>query len=212
MAEMFAMRWPRVLAGYALVERPPQEGKTILSSDPGGIFIVARGEATEEYDPFRIDGIYRRLAEVDTSDTALAFSNAFGLFSTSAYGRDEYRVDDILDHAAGLRAAIDAAERGNWQPIVDGINHKNIGRCTLTLHHTEGAPRPDLSLQPSSLIAAIQIQFALDCAVGAQLKKCLWCSNWFKYGPGTGHRQTAVYCSPKCQKAHAYAKTKAGGA
>lgn len=40
--------------------------------------------------------------------------------------------------------------------------------------------------------------------IGVKLCKRPDCGEWFAYGPGTKHRETAVYCSPKCQKAHAY--------
>lgn len=40
--------------------------------------------------------------------------------------------------------------------------------------------------------------------VGLRLCKRPGCGEWFWYGGGTGRRKTAIFCTPKCQKAYYY--------
>ena len=43
---------------------------------------------------------------------------------------------------------------------------------------------------------------------GDRSKRCSRCHKSFRYGHGTGKRETAMFCTPKCQKAQAYAEEK----
>jgi hypothetical protein len=71
---------------------------------------------------------------------------------------------------------------------------------------------PQLFFQPRTLRDAVYLQFFEDLTTRANLRKCKrpGCGEWFKYGPGTLHRNTAQYCSPKCQNADKYQKRKEG--
>ncbi len=69
--------------------------------------------------------------------------------------------------------------------------------------------RPQLVMRPRSLVAAMWLQYGHWVSLpNVELRRCAYCPNWFAYGPGTRRRKTAIYCSPKCQKAHQYAKMK----
>jgi len=87
-------------------------------------------------------------------------------------------------------------------------------RCLTSVsaifHHSPGQPQPRLFFQPRDLLGAAYLQLMQDAAQGAILRLCArpGCGEWFYYGPGTKHRETALYHSPRCQKAHAYLKTK----
>jgi hypothetical protein len=182
--------WPRDCEGYRI----------------GGRWrtVVGLSDRTRAYDALAIDGLYRRLADMLATDAGvLAFARTYGLLTD---GLDT--VDDFLNARKVVRWLIARREKGDWPEIVRWF-HKNHKAIRLTAAPDYHAP-PELFFKPMALIDAIYLQFFMDISSGAQLRLCKrpGCGNWFKYGPGTGHRETAEYCSPKCQKAHAYSKTK----
>ncbi len=88
-----------------------------------------------------------------------------------------------------------------------------IGRLGVIFDWREGMERPDLYYRPGSLLSAIYLQALQDASGGAELQKCdrPGCPKYFQVGPGTGRprlNRGVAYCTPKCQKAHAYMKRK----
>jgi hypothetical protein len=72
------------------------------------------------------------------------------------------------------------------------------------VHDNEGCPR--FRFQPTSLANAVWCQLGIDIEAGVRLKRCPRCLSVFGIGSGTYHRTTAVFCSPRCQNATAYAR------
>ena len=66
--------------------------------------------------------------------------------------------------------------------------------------------RPQLEFQPRHLFGFIVAQLIQDWSGGKTYKFCKnpGCDEYFYYGPKTDHRNTAEYCSKKCNLAHAY--------
>lgn len=202
--------WERDAAGYEIVDRPAIKGETLLGSFPGGTYVKRRGGVMEPYEPLKTHGLYRRLADTDkTPEGALSFIKEFG--NPNMMDADEYDVERLYPFIENMKEGISLTHKGEWGVLADAFNSAAIrrhgfGHMTIGFDFQTGDKRPTITLRPRSLISAIWLQFALDCSGGAKLRKCRWCPEFFKYGPGTGHRNTAVYCSPKCQKAHAYAR------
>ena len=197
---LFQLDWPRCSAGYEIEKRPP--GKRIL--DGAGTYIVPRfgSKSVDYYDPFKITGLYRRLADTKTSaQGALDFTNKYGY------------LGDLLDSVIlfkaavrNMRALISAAERGQWKPLEDYFAENKVGQSSISLRSpSEPGGRPHHLLRPTTLMSALVHQLILDWSSYADdLRKCAWCPEYFRFGPGTGRRKTAIYCSPKCQNAHTY--------
>ena len=62
-------------------------------------------------------------------------------------------------------------------------------------------PRPQMKIKPLSLMAALWKQVAEEISTGTNFKKCKFCPMWFSYGPGTGRKNTKVFCSDRCRVA-----------
>ena len=211
--------------GYRLEERKPRPrprrgplertGARILNLDGGGVYVVRNSKRLKRTQPLKCEGLYRQLAACWISDDVLAFVENHGLLTRGK----EQRVDEILSDAENLRNWIRAISARNWPGLTNALEaagqdsafgHGGIGKLGVVFHYQEGMDRPELRFRPGSLLSAIYVQVLMDATGGATLRKCLnpVCPEWFKYGPGTEHRETAIYCSPKCQKAHAYMKLK----
>ena len=210
--DIVSFNWARDLAGYEIVERSKRPDSTMITdlTDRGGIYVVRRGGPMEPYEPLKIDGLYRRLADCDkTPEDALYFIKTFGY--PDFKDNDEYPVISFYGIVDNMRQGVALADQGEWGILADAfegaiIKRYGVGNVSFVFHHREGDERPTVAFRPRSLMAAMWLQFALDCSGGGKLRKCKWCPQYFKYGSGTGRRKTAEYCSPKCQKAHTYAR------
>lgn len=213
MTGLLQLEWQRDTAGYEIVARPHEPNATLLTA-PEGIYVVRRGGNMERYEPLKVPGLYRRLAESnETPAGARDFITEFGM-PDNLIG-DAYRVESFYRAVRNMRKAIALAEAREWQELVwafdiSGLHGAGVGNSRVVFEYHEGDERPTFGFRPRSLLAAIWLQFAYDYSTGqdAELRRCVWCPKWFRVGPGTGHRSTAVYCSPECQKAHADAKSK----
>ncbi len=117
------------------------------------------------------------------------------------------------------RRLIALTKKGNWEKISEWLDVPKeediaprrpppigfVGAIGF-----DGAGRPQLEFRPRSLDEFIFTQLFQDYTSGAQYKRCIrpGCGSYFYYGSGTGKRNTAIYCSAKCQKAHQYMKLK----
>jgi hypothetical protein len=115
-----------------------------------------------------------------------------------------------------VRRLIAQAEKGDWEKIAESIEEEGDlarfpGRIELSgLIGYNEARQPHLEFRPRTLIGFIKAQLIQDFTTGAQYKLCKrpGCGEYFYFGPGTRKRNTAEYCSRKCQGAHAYEKRK----
>ena len=76
---------------------------------------------------------------------------------------------------------------------------------------------PILFFAPNTLMDAIYLQAFQEATSSAELLQCgrPGCPEYWAVGPGTGrrkpdHKSKVHFCSPKCQKAHAYMKKPKG--
>src|SRR5947208_12683304 len=100
----YEFEWPVDQLGYEIRSEP--EGGTLLSgalpTEPGLVNkLCGKGGPPRYYRPMERPGLWRRLADVDTLDGALAFAGEFGLLDLGA--REQERVDAILWTAKVLR-------------------------------------------------------------------------------------------------------------
>ena len=206
--------WPIDQDGYGIKEGVPGGGtsraaKTIGGSGAVGALIVRNGGPARFYDPLKINGLYHRLAECPTTaEGTYDFVRRFG-FLGSIDGLSE-RVEFICNEIRAVRSLLKDKRTRNWERLrLWIIDNPNIGLLRPDL--LAGDP-PELFFRPVTLQDAIYLQFFEDLTTSASLRKCKrpGCGEWFKYGAGTSHRNTAQFCSAKCQNADKYARRKEG--
>jgi hypothetical protein len=169
--------------------------------------IVRNGGEVYKGDRLTIDGLYHRLADRrSTEKGALDFVRQFGFLK----GESSESVEFICEQIKIFRHLISLKQSQKWGGIRYWLS-RNSEFIRLNPELLAGDP-PEVFFRPSTLLDAIYLQFFEDLSSGANLRLCKrpGCREWFKYGPGTLHRNTAQYCSPKCQNAHKYAKRKEG--
>ena len=221
----FQLDWYVDVSGYRIED--PQEPeptkfedrRATLLDGGGGPLIVPNGGRLNRIDPFKFDGLYRRLAETPKSpEGALGFVRCFG-FLHEAKAKDEplFLTMEAID---SVRALLEVRRKQDWDWLARWLHtagqdsglfvHGGVGRIGVILRHDKGMQLPELHFRPGSLLGAIYVQFLMDVTGAVDLRKCRrpGCNEWFKYGPGTKHRDTARYHSAACQKSHAYMKQK----
>ena len=217
---LIRLDWFRCLDRYRFEDRTDPPGRRALLVSAAGRYIVRNSPKLESTTPLRCVGLYRQLANVSDDDSALEFVKRHG-FLTRAKAKDQ-PVGDVLDRAADMRGLVDAINKKRWGALTDALNRAGqdsifqiggIGRLGAVFDWREGMERPELYYRPGSLLSAIYLQALQDASGGAELQKCdrPGCSKYFQVGPGTGRprlNRGVAYCTPKCQKAHAYMKKK----
>jgi hypothetical protein len=202
-----SLPWPVDREGYRIEK--VGGGRTI--AEPSHTLIVRNGGPLDFIDVMKIDGLYHRLADCPaTAEGALSFVRRYGFLRRG--DGDSENHDDITHTIRVVRSLLKIKEAGNWERLhLWVINNPKIGLLRPEL--LAGEP-PELFFRPVTLHDAIYLQFLGDLTASANLRKCKrpGCGEWFNYGPGTQHRNTALYCSPKCQNADKYMKRKEGAA
>ncbi len=214
--------WPKDSNGYRLEKTPPGPGRADV--DARTWVVANQGEPLPMEDRFMIPGLYRRLAELGTARTrrprpanakgALDFVESYGFLGEDLQdGRES--VDFIARCIRVARELVRAIDRKEWIEIQRWtfLNAKGI-RLYPEFRYL-GDDRSELFFGPNRLIDAIWLQALQDVANATQFEKCdrPGCPEWFAVGPGTGRARIrrpggARYCSPKCQRAHAYMRKK----
>ncbi len=214
--------WPKDSDGYHL-ETTPAGSDTVLGSHDAQTWIVAnQGKPLPMEDRFTIPGLYRRLAELGTARTrrprpanakgARDFVENYGFLGEGLQdGRES--VDFIAHNIRVARELVRVIDRKDWINI-QRWTFVNASRIKLYPQFRYlGDDRSELFFGPGRLIDAIWLQALQDVANATQFETCdrPGCPEWFAVGPGTGRARVnrpggARYCSPKCQRAHAYMK------
>lgn len=206
--------WLRHSGGYRLEESGPtgalEAPVTILSGAEPTIWITQKGPGISVpiQNILAIDALYRRLADCDpTPESALAFINTFGLLRRGT----REPAEEVCAAIAALRSLVCAQERGDIGALLQWAeDNSEVMRLVATVEPAAqpgaGAPPLDLIFSPRDLGSAIYFQFFRDLTADIRLRRCgrPGCGEWFQHGPGTRHRSTAIYCSPRCQHADAY--------
>ncbi len=216
---MYTFTIARDVGGYHIETRPAvTKGGTLLRGGPEDV-IVRNGGRLEQIEMFKFNALWRQLAETPkTPQGALKFVEKFGFLNYRQDGKEQ-AVEEITDHIESARTLVDCYEREDWGRISDWLNKANpnsifgiggVGKLGIVFGEKHPGERPELKFRAGSLNGAILVQYLNDVAGGTKHRKCVrpTCQIWFSYGPGTKHRETARYCSTKCQKAHAYMKHK----
>lgn len=203
-----SLQWPVDQKGYSIEPAHPvstKGAKTHAGLHSSGPSIVRNDGKLQFRDVMQIPALYKRLGNCPLTESgALDFVSKYGFL---VGGRSE-SVADIHHQIKVVSSLLSAWETHDWAALklwmID--NRKNL---RLNPEFREG-DQPQLFFAPAALIDAIYLQLFRDISTGANFRLCKRpaCGEWFYYGPGTEHRSTAQYCSTKCEKAHAYEKSK----
>ncbi|MEE8280150.1 MAG: hypothetical protein V3R55_05555 [Alphaproteobacteria bacterium] len=206
MTGLFRFEWQRCLDGYEAADfGEPSPGRNPRA--PYRIFIRPRSGRIEVFHPLDIQrALFRQFAATETSVAAmLGFAESFGLLT---HPSDEEPIGLWRASIESMRTLVAKWTSGRMDEVAEAYNRLNFGNLALRLAHDRRTPWPHLEIVPTKLLDAMWAQFAQAVSKNERHKACLRCGAWFAYGPGTGKRNTAIYCSAKCQKAHQYAKKK----
>jgi predicted RNA-binding Zn ribbon-like protein len=138
----------------------------------------------------------------------LNFVNRYGFLHGDTYQAESTRLMTLsVQRAAEMVAMVDARK---WSELESYLRGLGSGMYSIGIAPPERSGRPALKFFPFNLFLAATAQLLEEAASGGQFKSCIrpGCGRYFGYGPGTGRRETALYCSPRCQKAHDYQKRK----
>ena len=152
----------------------------------------------EDYE-VRAEAIYKKLV----TSTPDAFVDKFGLLTTR--GETELVADfeawrDEVERLLAWKKADDWGMAKKWLEA-------NSRAIQLTGSFGEDdCGRPQLEFRPTTLLGYTLAQLVQDWSTGVQYRWCKrpGCQEWFYYGPGTKHRETAEYCGPTCRNAQYY--------
>jgi hypothetical protein len=211
------IEWSLNPEGYRLVEGPDR----VLGWDSRCIEPIS--DKRVWYRPLeKHPALFREFADTEQSpDGVLAFAGKFGLLRD--YFREELkekedrenleidslgfwissieRMKEFVDGWENNRASGDVSQTVGIFNELDGSWIDCLPVTFLRLSVSSDPLRPNLWLQPLSLLSAMWLQFAQAVASGSQLRRCAVCPNWFVFGTGTGRRKSAYYCSDRCRKA-----------
>jgi hypothetical protein len=222
---LFHLDWFVDLDGYRVERRPvtPSLEDVARSLEDPSVLderfidcIVRKGGQLEMRTPLKVPGLCRRLADCPkTNEAVIGFVSRFG----PLFGPDPEPLSEIYDAIDVAQGLVALAETEDWHSIavwldkawIDALPSQagGIGRLGIAFSKA-GNERPRLQLQPPNLFHAALVQFLEEVSSGGPLRRCRLptCPEWFTYGPHTGRRETALYCSPRCQNAHTYLKRK----
>lgn len=216
--------WPRDTEGYRIETVPAGSGVHILPAligsvgsaipkgdEPNDLIVPKSGKLSVR--PVVVPALYEKLAACKANARdALYFSNEYGPLDFF-HGMG---VTHFCKRVRFVRRLIAEAKHGKWEKIAERLEDPNDEKRRSSLIGFSGVigyddvGRPQLEFRPRSLIEFIYAQLIQDYTRGAKYKLCIrpGCGEYFYYGSGTGKRNTAMYCSAKCQKAHQYMKLK----
>jgi len=192
---------------------------------PGAFEIEGRGLSTggkkwfDVYSPPKISTLFQKFADAPHSPEGMRdFFNKYGPLEFSHHDSIHHPFDRhaVGSPSAGLRSislllqeplvyhgafckAVSLKENGDLSALTNLFNR---GWAQV---RTELRPRLNEKVEivfiPNSLIQFIWLQFSLFVASGVKLLRCERCSEPMIVGPGTGHRETAKFCSNACKVA-----------
>jgi hypothetical protein len=193
------LSWP--VGRYRREVIPAKPGGTLAQSQDYEGFV--REGAAIEKPAHDCDVLYEHLVRRSPDD----FVNTYGLLWTR--GRRE-SVDYFVRRQHAVAELLTAKKTDDWDAAKIWFEYNPEAVRLVAVLGEDEAGRPQLEFQPRNLLGFIVAQLIQDWTSGATYKWCKRpaCPEWFYYGPGTAHRETAQYCSQTCKAAHFYERKK----
>ena len=209
--DFFDFEWSRDEAGYRIETDNPRQidssVKTVLSDLPPSEWIKPNGGPLSKVRVLdHFPSLFLKFANTPpTRDAVIKFANSFGLLR----GDKEEALTSWYQAIDHFKEAVEYKKEEFWDSSTNGMEISMPRSFSTVLVRQDGEKLPSLFFRPTSLYAAMWLQYAQwVSAPGVQFRSCVWCGELFLYGPTTGRRSSARYCEPRCQKAHNYSKRK----
>ena len=199
------LRWPHGYH-YRIEHHPAGTGPTLAQQYDAYDELVREGAAVEA--EIKADVLYERFANTRRNAEGMkAFAETFGLLWTRS---PRESVEAMLIAQRELRKLLAAKKRDDWEAATAWLKDRPKVATLAAIIGQDNQGRHQLEYQPQHLFGFMVMQLIRDWSRGATYRWCErpGCDEWFYYGPGTEHRETARYHSPQCQAAHAYDKRK----
>lgn len=226
----FHLDWHRDRRGYILADEPKSsdarrargyserlarelDDDSLDTIFEPSLWVTRRGGPLDSYRPLDIPRLYEKLALHDaTADGALALVKTYGFLIDDTASAEHVSI--ITNAIHFLRGLITAMYARDWHGLRERLEERDyffVGDAlTVEFLPPLNSERPTLRLRPAALLTAAILQLLQDAAVGQRVRQCArpGCGNIIEYGPGTGRRKSARYCSKKCKDAHSYLNRK----
>lgn len=216
--------WQVDVGGYELVDRRKDAFKGYLPDGEGnlrrpdglfwkprageGFYLRAKTEKWRATEPIRHDPrLYERFANLEGNpQRCVDFANAWGLLGVGEWVSSEFSYGDratppIEEHLAdwfyqaeSLRGTILAANRMG-AAFIDAVKGYTSASLQLVVRRRASDGRPVAAYRPSSLLNAINAQFAwrlISPEEGPKVCEC--CGEWF-----SPKRSDARFCTARCK-------------
>ena len=186
--------WVRDPKGYRLVEKAEQPRLRIVRNGKG-----CRPKDFEPNRPLETDVLFKIFAStVVTPAGALNFVQRFGPLTYE--GRDPKAgdpVDVVMSNANHMQQVLKSAAGYPAPPNLLPVPFQSGQSVSLDamVIWDPATNSPKWELRPKSLLDALWLQLGQALAVGAKIRQCEHCGDWFEAGRGTGRRLDAKFCS-----------------
>ncbi|MCH7775749.1 MAG: hypothetical protein IH878_04295 [Gemmatimonadetes bacterium] len=225
------LEWQRAAKGYSICEPVPDFfdiGKD-REVDEGDCFLKANSKKTVNYRPMeKFPGLFMEFAHTEQTPAGVQqFANRHGLLwklFEEMDGEDPVRIHDWCRYIRQMGNAVEIWEKqrenGNIGDLIQVFSDQTEFsramttqirvRADICLRPVDDPMRAALYLRPVSLHGAMWAQLMEAMADNAQLRRCAQCPSWIIYGPKTGRRESAKFCSSACRRAAWKAKQESG--
>ena len=210
------LEWERCPKGYSLCEPLPDFfdiGKD-REVDEGDCFLKAESKKIVNYRPMeKFPGLFMEFSRVEETPAGVQqFANRHGLLWRLPKDtlEDAVTIEQWCMHIRRMRYAVEVWEeqrgRGNIGGLIDVFSEQSPKlvpwvEADICLRAVDDPMQAGLYLKPTSLHDAMWGQLMEAMAENAQLRPCAQCPSWIIYGPKTGRRESAKFCSSACRRA-----------
>ena len=218
MPNLLWFEWERDLDGYRIVSLKAKDVGDVEKGDDSEEtieYFVPIGRRTIRYRPLEEHpALFMEFAQLSQSSTGLPtsqdvkeFVDKYGLLKSS---QKPLRVGDVIWDSMRMKDGVywwrKGEQTGDLTQFIADWNKVRLAPIDIRFDKAWDATFPSLFIKPKDLLAAMWLQIAQAVSKQTDLRKCLHCPTWFTYGPGTGRRKTAFYCSDRCRRAAHRAK------
>jgi hypothetical protein len=145
----------------------------------------------------KLPDLFKVFAKIRTAEGVLNFINAYGHFTNAGIaGGSGDMVPRVLHEAEEMSKRLDRLSSNSH--LGSDIPLTTLHASLVTDRATGGV---ELKLMPSSLRDALWLQLAQAILEGARIRKCRYCNEWFRAGPGKDRRRAdAEFCKDEHRK------------
>jgi hypothetical protein len=209
--------WPVDGSGYRVEKRTFRAGGKSVAQD----WILPKGGRIERRQPFAYDNmLYADFAALaETPAACLEFASKYGLLGLTRHPgmdsvvRSKPEEGESLPHWYGLirrmRTLVEQWHEDARKLVAEGPRELTVNDIAARLVPGGRGKGPVLSLLPTTLYGAMELQLALAVSAGAELRACRNCGTLFEAGGESERNLKAQFCSDRCRMVHHYNLRKA---